>query len=156
MAPVFRDSDSAVANREVINAFLRRGVPGPRLGDFTLMLLDAHNDFAFFRKFNRISKEVRKDLAQARDVAMQGVWQSILDEIGQIQFLCAGSGADQIESFLNAEAQIERQFLQVQFARFNFGEVEDVIDYSQESVAADTNRVDKATLLLGKIGRKQQ
>ena len=62
----------------------------------------------------------------------------------------------QLESPFEHTMQIEVQFLEGQFAGFNLGEIQDVIDHREQRVAAGANGLGKVTLLIRERGIEQE
>ena len=67
-------------------------------------------------------------MSQPRDVADQNLGDGIIDKIGQVEALFGGFGRQQIQGLFDAGVQLEGMPLQFEFARFDFGEIQDVID----------------------------
>jgi hypothetical protein len=104
--PIGGDSDAGVANRHI---------------DFVVLIVQdmRHNrdhDFARRGELDGVTEQIDEDLAQPGHIAEQGVWNMILDHIGQIDMLFRGARREQIERALETVAQVKGLLLEVELA----------------------------------------
>jgi len=132
-----RDADPGVANRE-------DELVGPPFEDTRR---DLHEDLAASRELDGIADEVRENLAKARHVSGHELRHARLDEVAEVQPLLRGRRAEQVESSFDALVEIERLRLEIEPARLDLREVEDVVDQHEQHVAALPHRFDEFTLL---------
>ena len=134
--PLGRDAHARVADREVElppSALERRRVHGdanlPGVGEF-----------------HRIAKKVHEDLAQAAGVRREHAGGRRLDEARELDTLFLRLRGDELQGFLETAGERARLFLEVELARLDLGEVQDVVDDSHQMIAALPNRFGELTL----------
>ena len=102
-----------------------------------------------FGELDSVGEQVDQDLTQAGHITIHSGRHLLVQQVGQVQALLGGSGCEQIKSRLQAITQVKGLMLQVQFASFDFGEVQNVIDDGQQRVAARADGLGVLTLLGG-------
>ncbi len=117
---------------------------------------DGDHDFAAVGELDRVGQQVDQDLAQARDVADQRGGHAVVDEVGEVDVLLAGFGADQVHRLFQAAAQVEGIVLDFQLADLDFRVVEDVVDDGQQSFAAGAHGLGVIALFVVDAGVEQQ
>jgi hypothetical protein len=93
---------------------------------------DLHHDLAAHRELDGIADQVDQDLAQTRGVAQQGVRHIVGDMAGELEPFLAGPEAEGLHRVVQRVAQAELDRFEVQLARLDLGEVEDVIEQGQQ------------------------
>ncbi len=116
---------------------------------------DDHVDPAGLGELHPVAKQVDQDLAEAGDVAHH-----LLRQVGREM---AGHGQPlrrrrrhQVEVRGDAVAQVEGLVLELEAARLDLREVEDVVDQGQQGVAAGADGFDVVALLEVEIGLEQE
>ena len=108
------------------------------------------------RELDRVADEVDQDLAQPGDVADQDLRDGIIDDVGEVELLLGGLGRQQVERLLDAGMEFERMMLQLQLARLDLREIQDVVDDGQQGVGAAAGGLDILALFVGQFGVQQQ
>jgi hypothetical protein len=103
-----------------------------------------------------VAHQVDDDLAQAGPVAqdLPAAVGGDVDE--QVQPLAGRLRRKQLRDVVDEVREVERGPLEVELARLDLGEVQDVVDQRQQAVAAARDRVQVAALLLGQLRGEQQ
>ena len=81
-------------------------------------------------EFDGIAQKIDQNLAQARHVPDDHRGHGVVHLTAQIDLLFRRAGRQQVERVFDAGADVEGLFLQFEFAGFDFGKVEDVVDDS--------------------------
>jgi hypothetical protein len=115
-----------------------------------------HHHLAGLGKLNRIAQQVHQNLAQARDIADNRLWNIAFNQIRQVDPLFRRARSQEIERRLDTFAQIEWLLLQVELAGLDLRKVQNVVDNREQCVAAVANRLDKLILLAGERRIEQQ
>ena len=94
-------------------------------------------------KLHCISAEIEQNLAQSSGITAQPHGHVRIDPAYQLQTFFLSLDPQQLPGALQYGRQGEIQNLQVQFARFDFGEVENIVDHRKQGFAggADSLRV---------------
>jgi hypothetical protein len=92
---------------------------------------DGYSDLAGSRELDRVAHQIDQDLPQTGDVADDPARNHRIDVHDELQALFSGTPAQQVHSVFHARHQIDGLMLQLEFARFDFREIEDVIDDGQ-------------------------
>ena len=114
------------------------------------------HDFSLFRELHRIVEQVEQNLPQAGHIAGNGGRNFLGNLIGQFQTFIRRPGYHQIQGAFNTAAQVEGLVLQFHLAGFDLREVQNIIDDTQESLAAGANRLGEFALLRREWGIEQQ
>jgi hypothetical protein len=99
---------------------------------------------------------VDQDLAQTRGVAQQGVRHIVGDIAGELEPFLAGPEAEGLHRVVQRVAQAEFDRFEVQLARLDLGEVEDVIEQGQQGARRVLHHVQVLALLLRERGVERQ
>ena len=162
---VRRDADASVVNRKFEHQFLRRPALR-RLVAFELLqiigerrgakhaALDAH--FAFVGELDRITGQVDQHLAQARDVARNERRHGWIHFVEEFQLFAARTPGHQIESIFDQPGHFERRIFQLHFSRFDFREIENVVDQHQQLLARQLDGFNVVALLMRQARIDQQ
>ncbi len=121
----------------------------PAGGDF-----DDH--LALVGELHGVADEVDQDLPQPGHVADQNLGDGVIHQAGQVEVLLRRLGRQQVQGLLDAGVELEGMVLQLELARFDLGEVEDVVDDRQQRVGAAAGGLDIIALLVGQLGVQQQ
>ena len=114
------------------------------------------HDLATFGELDRVGEQVEQDLAQARDVADDRAGGPVAEEIREVEVLLGGPARHQVQRGLDALAEVERLGLELEPARLDLGEVEDVVDHGEQRVAALPHDLRVLALLVGQRGVEEQ
>src|SRR5437016_13459545 len=87
--------------------------------------------FAGFGELERVADEIDQDLLQAGDIPGNDRRSIVRDDARQIEAFLSRFGRQHIQGLFNTLAKIERPVLQLQLARLDLGEVEDVVNDGQ-------------------------
>ena len=79
-------------------------------------------------KFHGVPEDVDHDLLQAKGVSPDAAARRIWQRGGKIQSFFQGTGPDQSQAALQERPQIDPSFSKLQFARFDFREIEHIPD----------------------------
>jgi hypothetical protein len=122
------------------------------------LLAGAHadHDLALIGELYGVADQVGEDLAEARGVAEHCVRHVHAHVADQLQVLLLRAQRHGLERGLDAAAQRELDHVQVQAARLDPGEVEDVVDHRQQQVAGGLHQRQVLTLLVVQLGLEQQ
>ena len=85
-----------------------------------------------------VANQIDENLAQPGHVTDQNLRNRIIHQAGEVQVLFRRLGSQQIHRLLDAGVEFEGMVLQLDFARFYFGEIENVVDDCQECFGAAT------------------
>ena len=139
-----RDADAGVAHRKLKSQGRLRLLGGAaRLRGVTH--LDGHASGG--GELDRVVDQVGQDLAQSRDVADDPIGYALVDAVGEFEFLGGRGDGEQVECFLDAGGQVDRLQFEVHLARLDLGEVEDVVDDGEKSLAGGADRGEVVALL---------
>ncbi len=117
---------------------------------------DLEGDLAALGELDRVAGEVEQDLAQALVVADEAGGQVVVDDVDEVEVLLAGLGRDEVERFLDAGAEVEGKFVELELAGLDLGEVEDVVDDGEERLAAGAQGLDVLVLRGVELGLEEQ
>ena len=109
-------------------------------------------DLAALGELDGVADEVDQDLAEAAGVADQGVGHVVGDVEGQLQALLVGPQAERPHRVAQAVAEVERAGVELELARLDLGEVEDVVDHRQEGVGRRGDHLQVLALLGRELG----
>ncbi len=113
-------------------------------------------DVAFRGKADRVGKKVDQNLPQAGDIAGKTGWQVGRNVPVKFDLLFARLERHAIDRFLDQHLKIERMVLQLELARLDLGEIENVADDGQERVGALADGLRVILLLRVELGAEQQ
>ena len=139
------DADTGIAHREV----QRHRRPARSLP------IHLEDDLARFRELQGVADQVHNDLAQPPRIATHRRGYVRRHVIGQLDALLMGARGEGAHRLVQGVAQVEVHPLQVQLARLDLGEVQDVVDQRQQRVRGKLHRVE-VLLLLGRQRRAQR
>ena len=117
---------------------------------------DLNVDLSFFGELDRIAGQVDEDLPQSHGISHQGAGYILGDIDDQFQVFFSGFFTEHIGHFFQHIAQLEVQTLHVEFAGFDLGEIQDVVDQPQKGVCRRTHGSGIVVLLGIQIGFEQQ
>ena len=92
----------------------------------------AHDDLAFAREFQRISNEIRDDLAQPKRVSHDPVAHIGVDIHHEVDAPLPGPRRQHAERLADGVAERERDPLELELARLDLRNIEDVVDKPQQ------------------------
>ena len=91
-------------------------------------------------ELDRIAYQVENDLPQANGIA-RNPFRHIGGDVAQkLQALFVGAQCQCLQSFFQAIPQIEVNRFQLNFAGFDFGKVQNVVDHRKQSICRQLNR----------------
>ena len=96
----------------------------------------ADRDFAVGGEFNGIGAEIQQYLAQSAGIPDHVVGQQRIDIRNQFELLGMRLYRKQVRNVIDNGAQIQIDLLQIDLARFDLGEIQDVVDDGQEAAGA--------------------
>src|SRR5690606_6891178 len=118
--------------------------------------VDSEPDLAGRGEFDRIAQQIQKNLAEPVRVRMYmdgKFWGQFAIKLPRfIEEL----PAYQVEAVLDQRCQLERPWVQFQFARLDFGQIEDVVDQGQQVLATGLDGLDIIQLLGIQVRVQQQ
>ena len=94
-----------------------------------------------------ILQQVEKGLAQTGRIAGHDLRQLRLDKADQLDLLLFGLGAEDAQTVFDQRVEIELHVIQLDLARFQLGNVENLVDQIEQFVAGAMNRLDVVALL---------
>ena len=97
--------------------------------------IDLDHDLALAGELDGVADEVDQDLPQPGDVADQDLGDGIVHQVGQVKVLLGRLGGQQVQGLLDAGVEFEGMMFQLEFAGFDLGEIEDVVDDGQQASA---------------------
>ena len=143
---VRRDADTGVGDGEV-----KRGlVVGHGLR------VDGHGDAALFGEFDGVADQVEHDLHEPHRVAHESVGYLVGDVAAEIESLFLGAQGERFEGVAKQVTQGQGRGLQAEFACFNLGEIEDVVDDGQQRGGRDADGFQVIALLRAQVGLQRQ
>ena len=96
--------------------------------------LHVKHDFTLFGELDGVANEIEDDLAQTGRISDQCVGDIGPDVAGELKSLLLSPQRQQLQSILESVSQIEFNGIEVQFAGFDLGKVQDVVDQCQQGV----------------------
>ena len=99
-----------------------------------LFLRDPKGDVPFLGEFDRVAKQVEQQLTHPRRIALDSGVAEIVPVAVDRQTLFVGMGRKQFHDPHGQFRQIEIRLLEVQLARFELGEVEQIIQDDQQTL----------------------
>ena len=139
------DADAGIADLDV----------EPHLVVATAGLLDMDIHVALFGELDGVAGEVGQHLLQTHGVAGEVVRHIGIHPQGELQLLVVGAGAEQVHGLVEGVAQAERDMLQLQLARFQLREVEDVVDDAKQVARRFLDGLHVVGLARGQAGFQQ-
>ena len=118
--------------------------------------VDVDDHLALLRELDRVREQVEQHLPQPGRVADDPCRHAVVDEAAELDVLLGGARRDDVERALDALAEIERLALELEPARLDLREVEDVVDDAQQRVAARPDDLGELALLRRQLGPEQQ
>ena len=104
--------------------------------------------FAALGELHRVGEEVDEDLAQPALVADDRARQRCIRRIQELDPLCRRRGGEHVDGAFDAGGKGERLVLQLDLARLDLREVEDVVDDRQECITGRPDDLGVVALLL--------
>ena len=140
------DADAGVAHLEADD----HRVPG--------RLVEGHpeDDLARLRELDRVADEVGEDLAQPAGVAPQRVRHVVADEAEQLEPLGLRGLGEGAEHLAHRAPQVELDALEVDAARLDLREVEDVVDDLEQRPPRLVDHLGVLALLGGEAGVEEE
>ena len=89
---------------------------------------DFDHDLTLVCELDRVADEVDQDLPEPGHIADQNLRDGIVHDVRQVQLLFRRLGRKQVQRLLDAGVDLERMAFQLQFPRFDFREIKDVVD----------------------------
>jgi len=93
-------------------------------------------------------QEVEHDLAEAARIARDGAWQLVVERVGQLDAFRRCGRRQHVEGALDARPQREGLRLQLDLARLDLREVEDVVDDREERLGGGVDGLREVALLV--------
>ncbi len=139
--PVGRNANAGIANAKGdLVATIEERVAGDVNGDFTVI-----------GELDGVGEEVDEDLPEAGDVADDSVGRA-RGKLGEERdFFLGGTRGEETDGGGHTLEERERRELYLEFARLDFGEIENVVNDAQEMIAAGLDGLDTVAL----FGRKR-
>ena len=138
--------------REGINADAgvgnRKPVPGAACGRFTHERRYFDNDLSARGEFNRVAEQIAEQLPQAYRVAHRQQGNASVNIADDFQAFLLRAVREQPGGVFDDLPQIEIHALDIELAGFDFGEIEDVVEYAQQGLSRAVNSVCVTSLLL--------
>ncbi len=122
-------------------------------------VLRAHVErhLAFFGELDRVGKQVEQAPAAAAPRRRRGPSGTLgVHEADQFQPLALGAFGEDFDGAFDRLADVEVEHLERQLARFDLGEIEDVVDDGQQRVRAGLHGQGELALLDVELGVDQQ
>ena len=129
----------------------RRCTPGPAGSASTWTITSP-----LCRELDRVREQVEQHLPEPSDVAHDSRRDALVDETAELDDVLRGARRDDRERLLDAFAEIERRSLQLEPARLDLREVEDVVDHAEQRVAARPDDLRELPLLRRQLRSEQQ
>ena len=107
----------------------------------------ADGDFPAAGKFDGVADQVGENLAQAAGITDHVTHRHVAGVENQFQMFGLGQLGHIFCQFPGHLRQVERNRLELQFIGFNFGEIKDVVDQSQQGVSAAGCQINTVALL---------
>jgi hypothetical protein len=147
--PVGRDADAGVADFD-------RGSPRRAASRRGRHRVDGEHDLAAVGELDRVREQVEDDLAEPALVAEDRLGQAVAQRVGQLDALPRRGRGHDVEGALDRGPERERLGLEVDLARLDLREVEDVVDDREQRVAARPDRLGEVALLRVELGLEQE
>jgi hypothetical protein len=139
---VFGNADARIGHLEADRARIRR--------------FDTDGNLALVREFDRVAHKIDEDLPQTRRVAHDDPRDIRMDIDDEFKPLGMGANGHQFSGMFDEFPQIEGDRFQLQMARFNFREIENVVDEVKKIVGGPAEPLHIALLFLGQFGFREQ
>src|SRR5215218_9178168 len=107
-------------------------------------------------ELDRVAEDVGEDLPQTEGIAAHSARRAWLDEADQFQALLVGVSCEQGGDLFDLPPQLEVYGLQAQAARLYLGEVQDVVEDGEQSLARVVDRLRVLALLLVEVGVQKE
>ena len=143
---VLRNADAGIADREV----------QLRVALAPLEHLDADDDLAGVGELDRVADQVHEHLAEPVGIAHEKVGNFGFDVGGELQSLVLGRDRQPPERVCQVVANAEGPMGELELARLDLGEVEDVVDDVQQVVGGAANELELLALdgIVGALERQ--
>ena len=96
--------------------------------------LDRDEHLTLVGEFDRVSDQIHQNLSQAIGVTNHKIGYPVRHLASQLDVLFSGSGSKNFQRVIQTIAQPERRGMKVEFARFNFREIQNVVDELKQRV----------------------
>ena len=110
-------------------------------------LADSEDDLAGVGELDRVAEQVDEDLADAAWVAAHPHGHLRIDHDRKLEILLVRLGRDQLRRLLDHDAEVEVDHLDVDLARLDLREVEDVVDDREQRLRGLADRLRILALL---------
>ena len=117
---------------------------------------DPDRDLALLGELDRVGEEVEEDLAEAPLVSPHGVWRAGLHEPRDLESLPPGLLGDELDRALDELLEVEVDGIELQLARLDLREVEDVVDDRQERGPGAVGGLGVVVLRRGELGAEEE
>ncbi len=101
---------------------------GNPTSNFQLQTSNFQHHFAFIRKLNRVVQQVNQNLPQTSHITFDRQRHVVVNRDGEFQFLLRRFRRQKINRRLDALVHIKWLILQIEFTRFDLGEIQNIID----------------------------
>ncbi len=129
-----RDADSGVPHGKSQRAGFRFEICDFRFEIFNLKVLHTDHDFPVLGELDGVAGQIEQDLLQFHPVADQRIRRLLRHAAGEAQPVLAGPHGKDVRYLLQHPPQAEGGRFQFQFARFDLGGVQQVVQERQEQV----------------------
>jgi len=118
--------------------------------------LDAQPDLAVVGELDGVADEVGEDLAEADGVDFDVPWDGGGDPAEQVEVFGLGALGEEVERGFDELEKVGVGRAEGHLARFDFGEIEDVVDDGQQGVGAGADGFREVALLGGERGAEEE
>ena len=113
-------------------------------------------DLARFGELDGVAYQIDDHLPQPQRVAQQGVGDFRRDVIGEFETLFGGADGQRLQGITQSVPQIKRQRFQVEFARFDLGKIQNIVEQQQQRIGRRRHHREVIALLRRQVGVAQQ
>jgi len=115
------------------------------------LAVHTHDHFARLGELHRVADQIDHDLTKPRRIAAERGRKVGPDLAGELESLGVGARRERAQSVGNRVAWIEIDHVDFELARLDLGEVEDIVDDSEQCVAGRSNRFEILALFRGHV-----
>ncbi len=108
-----------------------------------------------FRKFDGIAEEVDQDLAEATGIAHDRGRQFLVNAAEHLDLLVGNLGPDHIADVMGGDFGVKVDGFELHVSGLDLGKIEDVVDETEQSLAAALDGQGTFLLFVVKIGNEQ-
>src|ERR1051325_7393426 len=119
-------------------------------------MMNGNGNFSLLGELDAVANKIEQDLAQAAGIALEVCRHIVVDDRRKLDLIFVGALDKQIECAFDGLPQIEIERLEMQLARFDLREVENIVDDREQKLRTGAHCLGKIALFRIEWGIEQK